>query len=79
VRFSKTSLSAGVETHWIERQVVKVYSVPNTLADLFKYRNKVGLETVVAELARFLLPPLAGVAGGTDFDAAWSPGGPWRP
>jgi predicted transcriptional regulator of viral defense system len=50
VRFSKTSLSTGVETHRIERQVVKVYSVPKTLADLFKYRNKVGLEVALEAL-----------------------------
>jgi len=37
------------------------------------------LETVVAELARFLLPPLAAAAGETDFDATWLPRGPWRP
>jgi hypothetical protein len=37
------------------------------------------LETVVAELARFLLPPLAAAGGKTDFEAAWLPGGPWRP
>jgi hypothetical protein len=37
------------------------------------------LETVVAGLARFLLPPLAAAGGKTDFEAAWLPGGPWRP
>ena len=37
------------------------------------------LETVVGELARFLLPPLAAAAGETDFEASWLPGGPWRP
>jgi hypothetical protein len=37
------------------------------------------LETVVGELARFLLPPLTAAAGETDFEAAWLPGGPWRP
>lgn len=50
VRFSGASLSAGVETHRIERQAVKVYSVPKTLADLFKYRNKVGLEVALEAL-----------------------------
>lgn len=37
------------------------------------------LETVIKELARFLLPPLAAAAGETDFETSWSPGGPWRP
>ncbi len=37
------------------------------------------LETLIGELARFLLPPLAAAAGETDFETSWSPGGPWRP
>ncbi len=37
------------------------------------------LETVIGDLARFLLPPLAAATGETDFDASWLPGGPWRP
>jgi predicted transcriptional regulator of viral defense system len=49
-RFSGASLAAGVETHQIEGQVVKVYSVPKTLADVFKYRNKVGLEVALEAL-----------------------------
>jgi predicted transcriptional regulator of viral defense system len=50
VRFSGASLSAGVETHRIEGKAIKVYSVPKTLADLFKYRNKVGLEVALEAL-----------------------------
>jgi predicted transcriptional regulator of viral defense system len=50
LRFSSASLSAGVETHRIEGQAVKVYSVPKTLADLFKYRNKVGIEVALEAL-----------------------------
>ncbi len=50
MRFSSASLSAGVETHRIEGQAVKVYSVPKTLADLFKYRNKVGIEVALEAL-----------------------------
>ena len=36
-------------------------------------------ETVIEELAGFLLPPLAAAAGETDFETSWLPGGPWRP
>ena len=50
MRFSDLSLSTGVETHRIEGQVVKVYSVAKTLADLFKYRNKIGLEVALEAL-----------------------------
>jgi len=50
MRFSSASLSAGVETHRIEGQAVRVYSVSKTLSDLFKYRNKVGLEVALEAL-----------------------------
>ena len=37
------------------------------------------LETVIGELAGFLLSPLAAAAEETDFETSWLPGGPWRP
>jgi hypothetical protein len=36
----------GVETHRIEGETVRVYSVAKTIADTFKYRNKIGLDDV---------------------------------
>lgn len=50
VRFSGDAFTAGVETHVLEGQAVRVYNVPKTLADLFKYRNKVGLDVVLEAL-----------------------------
>jgi predicted transcriptional regulator of viral defense system len=50
VRFSGGALSEGVETHRIEGQPVRVYSVAKTLADLFKYRHKVGLAVALEAL-----------------------------
>jgi len=50
VQFSGAAFTAGVETHRIERQTVRVYSVPKTLADLFKYRNRIGLEVAIEAL-----------------------------
>lgn len=50
VTFGGGSFSAGVETHRIEGQPVRVYSVAKTLADLFKYRNKVGLDVAIEAL-----------------------------
>ena len=41
---------AGIEEHRVEGQRVKVYGVAKTLADLFKYRNKVGLDVVLEAL-----------------------------
>lgn len=50
VRFSGAAFADGVETHRIEGQAVRVYSVPKTLADLFKYRNRIGLDVVIEAL-----------------------------
>jgi predicted transcriptional regulator of viral defense system len=40
----------GVETHKIDGIPVKVYSVARTLADCFKYRNKIGLSIAIEAL-----------------------------
>jgi predicted transcriptional regulator of viral defense system len=50
VRYSGRAFSEGIETHRIERQSVRVYSVAKTLADLFKARNHVGLEVALESL-----------------------------
>lgn len=50
VRFSGRALTEGVETHRIERQPVRVYGVAKTLADLFKYRNRIGLDVALEAL-----------------------------
>lgn len=50
VRFSGDALTAGVESHDLEGQTVRVYSVPKTLADLFKYRYKIGLDVALEAL-----------------------------
>ncbi len=50
VRFSGRALSEGIETHEIEGQSVRVYGVAKTLADVFKYRNKVGLDVALEAL-----------------------------
>lgn len=50
VRFSGLALSEGIEVHRMEGEPVKVYSVAKTLADLFKYRNKVGLDVALEAL-----------------------------
>lgn len=50
VRFSGPALTEGIETHEIEGQVVQVFSVAKTIADLFKYRNKIGLDVALEAL-----------------------------
>lgn len=44
--FSGEAFTAGVEEHVIEKTRVRVYAAEKTLADCFKYRNKVGMDTV---------------------------------
>lgn len=50
VRFSQTALRAGVEEHQIEGVTVQVYSPAKTVADCFKYRNKIGLDVAIEAL-----------------------------
>lgn len=50
VRFSGQSLTAGVEEHQIEGVIVRVYSPAKTVADCFKYRNKIGLDVALEAL-----------------------------
>lgn len=50
VRYSGTALTTGVERHTVEGRTVKVYTVAKTLADCFKYRNKIGLDVALEAL-----------------------------
>jgi predicted transcriptional regulator of viral defense system len=50
VRYTGQAFSEGIEVKRIERQPVHVYSVAKTLADLFKARNRIGVEVAVEAL-----------------------------
>jgi predicted transcriptional regulator of viral defense system len=50
VRFSGQALTEGVEEHKIEGVTVKIYSPAKTVADCFKYRNKIGIDVAVEAL-----------------------------
>jgi predicted transcriptional regulator of viral defense system len=50
MRFGGEALTAGIETHRVEDESVRVYSVAKTIADAFKYRNKIGLEVALESL-----------------------------
>jgi predicted transcriptional regulator of viral defense system len=52
-RFANQAFAAGIETRDMEGTKVKVYSREKTLADCFKYRNKIGLDTTVEALKRY--------------------------
>ncbi len=49
-RFSGKALTAGVERHVVDGVPVKVYSAAKTVADCFKYRNKIGLDVALEAL-----------------------------
>jgi len=50
VRFSGLAFEAGVEEHKIEGVTVKIYSPAKTVADCFKYRNKIGIDIAIEAL-----------------------------
>ena len=50
VRFSGEALTEGIERHRIEGVDVSVYCPAKTVADCFKYRNKIGLDVALEAL-----------------------------
>ncbi len=50
VRFPHKTLLRGVQEHSIEGVPVKVYNPAKTVADCFKYRNKIGLDVALEAL-----------------------------
>lgn len=50
MRFSGDALTAGVETHQVEGVDVKITCVAKTVADCFKFRNKIGLDVALEAL-----------------------------
>ena len=49
-RFSGRSLKEGIEEKNIEGVLVRVYNPAKTVADCFKYRNKVGIDVAIEAL-----------------------------
>jgi predicted transcriptional regulator of viral defense system len=52
-RFSGAALASGIEKHRIEGVEIQMYSAAKTVADCFKYRNKVGIDVAVEALRDF--------------------------
>jgi predicted transcriptional regulator of viral defense system len=50
VRMSGASMSEGVETVDVAGTQVRVFGVAKTVADCFKYRNKIGLDVALEAL-----------------------------
>ena len=54
VRFSGKALTEGVDEHTIEGVQVRIYDPAKTVADCFKYRNKIGLDVALEALREVL-------------------------
>lgn len=50
VRFSEEALSAGVEIIKVDKTKIRVTNVAKTVADCFKFRNKIGLDVALEAL-----------------------------
>ena len=50
VRFTGRALTEGVERHVVEGVPVQVFGVAKTVADCFKYRNKIGVDVAIEAL-----------------------------
>ena len=53
-RFSGPALTEGIEAHRIDGLPLRVYSAEKTIADCFKFRNKIGLDVAIEALRRYL-------------------------
>ena len=49
-RFSGKVLTSGIERHNIEGVTIRVYNPAKTVADCFKFRNKIGLDVALEAL-----------------------------
>ena len=54
VRFTDRLLTEEVESHTVEGVPVKVFGVAKTIADCFRYRNKIGLSVAIEGLQEAL-------------------------
>lgn len=51
--FSGSAFSEGIEIHQIDNLPVRIYSPEKTLADIFRYRNDLGMETALEALRMY--------------------------
>ena len=54
IRLTAPSLTSGIEKHTIEGIEVKIYNPAKTVADCFKFRNKIGLDVAIEALRDYL-------------------------
>jgi predicted transcriptional regulator of viral defense system len=50
IYMSGLALTMGIETHSIEGTPVRIFNLPKTIVDCFKYRHKIGLDVALEAL-----------------------------
>lgn len=78
-RFSGSRLDADVEEHLIEGVRVRVYGLAKTVVDLFRYRNKLGLDVALEAMREALRDGRASVAELARIARRDNVSGPMRP
>lgn len=63
VYLSKKPYFAGIEEHILDGVKIRVYSREKTIADCFKFRNKIGLDIALEALKDYLRQPNRDVQG----------------
>jgi predicted transcriptional regulator of viral defense system len=51
--FTEPAFSEGIELHTVDGVQARIYSAEKTIADCFKYRNKLGLDVALEALKRY--------------------------
>jgi predicted transcriptional regulator of viral defense system len=52
-RFGRYAFEEGIEQHDVDGVLMRVYSPEKTLADCFKYRNKIGIDVALEALKNY--------------------------
>lgn len=62
-KFSELAFTEGIETHEVDGVPVQVYSPAKTVADCFKFRNKLGMDVAIEALKLYRKEPGFNVEG----------------
>lgn len=59
--FTGAAFTEGIERHAVDGLTLQIYSEAKTVADCFRYRNKLGLDIALEALRRYRERPSFGV------------------
>ena len=57
VYLSQKPYEAGIEEHTLDGVIVRIYDAEKTVADCFKFRNKIGVDVAIEALKTYLRRP----------------------